>query len=92
MITDHMKAVVLGVSLIVSSAILTFGITKAGNDYRVSSNESQRFILFSHGYVVYRLDKTTGRTDVLFPGKDGAVFLPLWQMNPAAGDTQIHWI
>lgn len=79
-----MTAAILGLSLVVSSWILVG--TKQAPPQPAPKTPPKQFQLFGHQGIVYRINKITGRTDVIYPGTDGAVMIPVWQMNPAVNE------
>lgn len=70
-------------AIVISAAVLSFGLkgkccsvpqTKPANQYELTAASN----------AVYRLDKSSGRIDVIVPAAEGAYLIPVLQMNPAA--------
>ena len=72
---------VIGVMLILAAFIL-----RPKANAPVTPPPVAQFELVSDSKFVYRLNKVSGRTDVVFPGPDGVFLIPIWQMNPSFDD------
>ena len=75
------KTGILAIAIVGASFLLMLGASTAAKSITIhQGNES--YELFGYGGVVYRINKVSGRTDILFPGSEGALLIPVWQMNP----------
>lgn len=81
---NYLSNLILGVCLIVAAFLLR----PSGTCSMKANPESAtaQFDLVANQGFVYRINKTNGRTDFLFPGPDGVFLIPVWQLNPASED------
>lgn len=85
--TKHiMTASIMAVALIIAVWIIGAFMSGIARDYLRVQVAREDYQIFGYEGIVYRLNKLTGRTDVLFPGNEGAIFIPVWQMNPGNMD------
>ena len=73
-----MSKAIIGTAIIISAVVFSRGIKTLAP----IKPFPDQFELVSNNHVMYRLDKTNGRVDVLIPAEEGAYMIPLLQMNP----------
>ena len=74
-----MKEAIVSKSIIAAGMIIAAFLISSGLR---TPKPLDQFQLAVGGNVLYRLEKTTGRVDILIPAAEGAYLIPVWQMSP----------
>ena len=70
---------IFAVAIIIAAALIGQGLSARPAD----SASGENFQLATVSNVLYRLNKVSGRIDILIPANEGAYLIPVLQMNPA---------